>query len=771
MLISWAPVAFCDEPEQAPVQKFTIPPGDVRNCPSFSPLNASQLLHRMEVLPGLGFDNLRNLDMGQVHFYNYSTCKISADGKYLLPDNIFLIPVQQSEVDVFAEVFDHWDQYTSMTSTSINVDASYSYSKINAKFSTDYTTTKTHHVNSGERAKTTRVQIRHKLYTVKIQPDAQLHPTFKARLFDIAANLQSNNTEFAHYLAELLVRDFGTHYVSSVDAGAVLAQVDQGTWDYGSTEDIKTTDLKITASASESFFAKVSFSTTFSHTTSEDDKQGFEHNRTHSKIITIGGPPFRPDFNFDDWENGITDALVAIDRSGDPLHFAITPATIADLPEVTVRRVADTVYRAINRYYRINTRHGCTDPSSPNFQFQANIDNKKCEPLQTNFTFGGIYQTCQTINVPHTDVFGDFGPENLCEKGIPEKNILPAYQVNPLTGDYSCPSGYKAVLLHKGSVTHVTSQSVCHTHCSIHFIRCWKHKQVCTNQQFLSAAEYQAYWCVAEGEVPQNSGYLFGGFYTEAASNPFTGSMTCPQYFIPLHFAEDITVCVSSDYELGNAYAVPFGGFHSCVIGNPLAAAPSYANDQTKWPRACPHGYMQHLVTIDEGCEIDFCVEAIKTYLPQPPRLPPFRKHPKYKINVTNTLIIFGLYGNVWAKNQNGEWEMSSIEKLEADGLLTLQTLIGSSTVVDPNAIPLVSDDSSTSINGESLPSGAVAAVSVVTTLVLCTIIVVAVFAGRSCIKRRRKKMKASTSYVEITDGGGGEGRSNATPNSNESQI
>ena len=747
VLTCCAPVAFCDASDETPGQKFKILPGDVRNCPSFSPQNVSQPLHRMEVLPGLGFDNLRNLDMGQVHFYNYSTCRISADGKYLLPDNIFLIPVQQSEVDRFAEVFDHWDEYTSMTSHSINVDASFSFSAVNAKFSTEYTTTKTHHVISGQSTKTARVQIRHKLYTVKIQPDAQLHPTFKARLFDIAANLQDNNTEFAHYLAELLVRDYGTHYVSSVDAGAALAQIDQGTWDYGSTEDTKTINRKIAASASASFFNAsflAKFSTTFTDSTTTDDIHVFINSRTNSKIVTLGGPPFTPDFTYDDWKNHIADALVAIDRSGDPLHFAITPATISDLPEVSVRRVADTVYRAIKRYYEVNTRRGCTDPNSPNFEFQANVDDGKCEPLQTNFTFGGIYQTCR-----QTD-----GPENLCEVGAPADHIPPANQVNPLTGAYSCPSGYMAVLLHEGSVTHVTHRPICHKDCS--FWCLWGCcKTDCVQHPFLSGAEYQAYWCVATGEVPPNSGYLFGGFYTKAASNPFSGSMTCPQYFIPLHFAEDITVCVSSDYELGNSKAVSFGGFYSCITGNPIAAAPSYASDQTKWPHDCPHGYMQHLVTVDEGCEINFCVVtgAFKTYSVHPPKLPPFRKHPKYKMNVTNTLIIFGLYGNVWAKNQNGEWETTSIEKLEADGVLTLETLIGNSSI------------GSSTGPGKSLPSGAVAAVSVVSTLVLCTAIVVVVFVGSSCVKRRRNKRNG---YIAIADAGGEDG-SNASPNSNAS--
>ena len=35
-----------------------------------------------------------------------------------------------------------------------------------------------------------------------------------------------NNTNVAHYLAELLVREYGTHYTSAVHAGAILVQED-----------------------------------------------------------------------------------------------------------------------------------------------------------------------------------------------------------------------------------------------------------------------------------------------------------------------------------------------------------------------------------------------------------------------------------------------------------------------------------------------------------------------------------------------------------------
>ena len=57
-------------------------------------------LQRLDVLPGLGFDNLRYLEMNQVHLYNYSTCKVTEDGKYLIPDSVFLVPLQVGALQV-----------------------------------------------------------------------------------------------------------------------------------------------------------------------------------------------------------------------------------------------------------------------------------------------------------------------------------------------------------------------------------------------------------------------------------------------------------------------------------------------------------------------------------------------------------------------------------------------------------------------------------------------------------------------------------------------
>ena len=96
---------------------------------------------------------------------------------------------------------------------------------LSAKFSTGHKHTKSHIYNQD--TKMTRMQIRYRLYTINMQPDAQLHPAFKATLFDIAAyDLQNNNNIIAQvrFLSETIIHDFDTHCITSMDAGALIMQ-------------------------------------------------------------------------------------------------------------------------------------------------------------------------------------------------------------------------------------------------------------------------------------------------------------------------------------------------------------------------------------------------------------------------------------------------------------------------------------------------------------------------------------------------------------------
>ncbi len=702
--------------------------GDVRNCPVKSPHDDSQPLYQMEVLPGNGFDNLRNMDMGQVHTLNFSSCQISKDGRYLLPDSVFLLPVHQSQVNVYAEYFEHWDDYTSMTSSSINLNAGY-YSIVSGKLSIEYSTTKSHMHN--DKATSTRVQIRNKRYVVKLQPGAQLHPTFKSHIYNIAASIQNNNTEYAHYLSEILVRDYGTHFVSSMDAGAILSQTDFIRESDDANKNQYSSYLK--ASASANFFENVN-EASFQYGKSHNSTSEFLNKRTYSQVVTMGGPPFKPNMSLDEWGNGVPNALVAIDRSGDPLHFVINPTTLPRLPETTVRMLANYVQKAINRYYKVNTHAGCTDPNADNFNFQANLDNGYCSSPNTNFTFGGIFQKC-TPDRRHMT-------ENLCTGGP-----NPALQTNSVTGDLSCPPKYTPVLLHSGPVTHITQKRACNYVCN--HCTWWNLWSLCCQCEsilapFLSIAHYEAYWCAALPgiSIPQNKGSLFGGFYTSKMINPVTGAMACPRFFYPVHIGEDIKVCVSTDYEHGFAFAVEFGGLESCSMGNPLAGSKPNDTNIANWPHGCPHGYTQHLVAIQDGCEINFCVSAgsLKSSKLISPILPPFRKHPKYKVNVTDALTVFGVYGNIWVKNSDGGWD--EIESGSEDG----QSLLSSYSAEFSSKLSQTNN-----IHG-GLNTGAVASLSVVVTLVLGVIVMVAVFAGRFAYKRRKSKAVKRGSYKRINE-------------------
>ena len=716
---------------------LVYPIGDVRNCAGLRAQggDTSKPLIRMDVLPGLGFDNLRNLDLGQVLDFNYSTCQVSGDGLYLLPDNVYLIPIQQSKVDVFAEYFNTFQDHKSLTAVSVNTQFKYSgmFSSIGGSFSTDYQDTKSKMVNHNSNS--ARVSLRYKLYTAHIPSDAQLHRGFKSRLLDIAANIQNNNTKLAHYLAETLVRDYGTHAITSVDAGAGLSQTTFIAQDF--LKDQTGRSLVISASASGSFLGSFSASGGIKTSVSSSDIDAFNKHTTNSHVLTYGGPMFRiGNFSLTDWENGVADHLVAIDRSGVPLYSVINTNNVPELPDSTLLTVMDYVYKAVTKYYKVNTIVGCMEPSSSNFNFQANADDKSCTAERMNYTFGGIYQTC-TFNQKN---FND----DLCES---------ASQTNPLTQNYSCPEQYQPILLHTGTISSKQKDRSCKKHCA--FLGLFCHDN-CWTYELVNSATYHAYWCAHNPDmtVPPDSGMMFGGVYTSKQTNQITGARSCPPYYYPLHFGEDIWVCVSSDAN-GEEYNVPFGGFDSCTNGNPLAASANQSKDRI-YPHRCGKHYSQFLVTIDEGCEINYCADiiAIKKQQPHPPRLPPYHALPRMSLNVTNILVVRGTNGKVWIKTGDGIWqEYTDNQQTSQDYLKTLaQEAAGPSS---PNGGDNMNND-----NGSVGVIIGVAIGSVASTILVGALIALLVFGIRKAksasksrsLKQADRASSSSRSYLVIND-------------------
>ncbi|XP_037014252.2 macrophage-expressed gene 1 protein [Artibeus jamaicensis] len=591
----------------------------------------------LEVLPGGGWDNLRNVDMGQVMDLTYTNCRTTEDGHYIIPNEIFTIPQKQSNLEMNSEILESWVNYQSSTSNSINTELSSLFSKVNGKFSLDFQKMKTLQVK--DHAITTQVQVRNLIYTVKINPVSKLNWGFKKLLMDISDRLENNQTRMATYLAELLVLNYGTHVVTSVDAGAVLIQEDHIRSSF--LQDSQSSHSAVTASAGAVFFDVVNFKFEENYTSQNAFTKSYLANRTNSRVQSIGGVPFYPGITLQTWQQGITNNLVAIDRTGLPLHFFINPDMLPDLPGPLVKKLSKTVETAVRRYYTFNTYPGCTDLNSPNFNFQANTDDGSCEGKMTNFSFGGVYQEC-------TQLSGN-GAVQVCQN---------LQQKNPLTGDFSCPSGYSPVHL----LTQIHEEGYngleCVRKCTL-LVFC---KTVCEDVFRVAKAEFKAFWCVASDQVPEYSGLLFGGLFSGKSINPLTNAQSCPAGYFPLRLFESLKVCASQDYELGYRFSVPFGGFFSCAVGNPLVDSAISKDLGAPALKKCPGGFSQHLAFISDGCQVSYCVKSgVFTGGALPPaRLPPYTRPPLMSQAATNTVIVTNTEtSSSWIKDsQTNQWRL-----------------------------------------------------------------------------------------------------------------
>ncbi|XP_065103261.1 macrophage-expressed gene 1 protein-like [Paramisgurnus dabryanus] len=629
------------------------PSNGLNECRKNSALTA------LEVLPGGGWDNLRNIDMGRVMDLSYSQCQTTEDGVYLIPDEVFVIPQKESEVETHSEIIMSWLEEKSSTSRSINADASF-FSKINGKFSKENQRMKTHQV--GENSVTARVQVHNHLYAVKAYPNFALDSAFAQQAMEIADAIKNNQTRQATYLSEKLILDYGTHVITSVDAGATLVQEDYLKKSYVSNSQSHMSS--VSASAGFNFFGKVKFDIGGKDTQGSSEISEYQGNITYSLIQSHGGALFYPGITLQKWQESTLNNLVAIDRSGVPLHYFLNPSTFPDLPEPIVTKLALLVYEAAENYYQINTIPGCIYPHYQNFNFQANV-NGSCEGPVTNLSFGGVYQACTPLTED-----GNIICDELAQK-------------NPATGDFSCPEPYTATLLRSETIENGYYRSECREKCH----KCgflWLRSccdQICGDNYFVRRATINTFWCSTTVNTPNYSGYLFGGLYGPSLPNPITKSSSCPDNFIAQKLLSNgMMVCLSNDYTKGTKSSVPFGGFFSCQSGNPLA------QNQSR----CPPQFSQHLAAISDGCEILYCVQS-SVFTGgdlKPVHLPPFTNPPLIS-NATNNVAIMTEGDRSWVR-VGGTKTWRQAEPDEIQKALMLDTSGGEKAGLAFNAMVLV---------------------------------------------------------------------------------
>lgn len=398
--------------------------------------------------------------------------------------------------------------------------------------------------------------------------------------------------------------------------------------------------------------------------------------------------------------------LVSMDKSGDPIYYFVTEQNLPSVPRATVFEVYDNVKLAVEAYYEHNTIRGCTKENSPNFCFQANVDDGSCHPTKTNFSFGGVYQTCENSGI--------------------DDNCHEMTQKNPQTGDYSCPTGYEAVLIKSDTKKYSRHSTKCH--------RCWLFFHCCHTETQHSKTVYSAYWCAANGVVPENNGFLFGGLYTDQVENIVTQSKSCPLKFYNLTILNNLHVCVSDDYELGAQFSLPFAGFISCNAGNPLALKERFsllksnrlnsfmlAQGVASYPKACPYGYSQHLAVIENGCKIEYCVKSGSLSAEGLPKVkrPPFMEEPRDIYSTMNSDFVVDDAGDLWTNMQNADKVVPTF--LQRFGFESPLTTMSPSKNNDATMSQTVGSKAST------LSSGAVIGIAIGSTLI-CLIVASFIF-------------------------------------------
>ncbi|XP_007455883.1 PREDICTED: macrophage-expressed gene 1 protein-like [Lipotes vexillifer] len=538
-----------------------------QRAPGFQGCRQTLNMSVLGALPGGGWDNLRNVELGLVLRRDNSQCLTTEDGEYLIPDRVQVVPRRESIVETRAELIDHW-----------NV----------RKYSLEYQTV------------TTRVQIRHSIYSVRAPENPNFQPDFLRHLLTLSDHLENNQTREAKYLAEMLVLSYGTHVLIDVDAGAALVQEYQVRRELVDSE--ARDKINITYAALAWFFHAVNAGDGVSWKVQSRLLQNYGQNPVASKMHSHGGVPFYQDITLQKWQEGTGNRLLAIGRSGPPLPVLLQLEALPELPEARVAAARAPGHPPLLRSQhapRILEAWGSR--LRPPGQCGRWFLRRRC---RANFSFGGVFQECEAVSGRHAD--------HLCR----------AYHIpNPLTG--SLLPGQ----LH-GQLPERRAEDV---------------ERACATHEHRNAVRLAASWCAPSGaSLPATAGLIFGGLYSPGNPNPLTGSQACPSHFCPLTLFGDLKVCVSSDSELGTAQAVPFGGFFSCQAGNPLAGlvkgqSPGlmkevfYQDSLTDFPMKCPAGYSQHQAYLSHDCQSLYCLRAGALLDQQQAavRMPPFIPRPR----------------------------------------------------------------------------------------------------------------------------------------------
>ncbi|KAE9547629.1 hypothetical protein FO519_009160 [Halicephalobus sp. NKZ332] len=524
------------------------------------------------------------------------------------------VPVLQTSLDRISSVYTSYEEYRKETTDTISASAGGSYgpltvsgsfSSIHQEIKKTFFQYNSHMFHS---------KLIYHAYTLITDGNTGLHDGFVARLQQVVDATTNGVHPQAKRLAELIIRDYGTHIVYKADVGALIEQETHVDSSISSSDQSKLDSLR--ASASASFLGLGHASVSVAHTVSEQDNKTLSDMIHESKIRTRGGPSVN---RLSD-DKGIfqIDEMVAFSNEGMPLDTLITTANLPMWDTPKIYTLQELIRNATKEYYERNTIRGCTHVSATNYNYQANLDDHSCEEPSADYIFSGIYQQCTPLSEIAAPYEVQMTPSWRCDN-LTQKNFM--------SGVVGCPANYKPILI--SSIVHqfpdrVDQRSYRDCHDYFFFETC---KTVHYTAIVKDRVKLDSYLCYAEDDtqIPTNTPSMFGGVYTTDTINVVTGDRSCPGSYQPQHLFLDMTVCLGYDAN-EQQYAVPFNGFFSCQ------------SQQQK----CSGNYTQHLIDVFDGCAIFYCVSPSLYLKPDNPviKRPPFTNANLAASNYSKSIIL-----------------------------------------------------------------------------------------------------------------------------------
>jgi hypothetical protein len=531
---------------------------------------------------GYGWDDLQSVITKPVFLEEFKSCQAEPTGAFLLPDNVIATPILQTSLDRMAQFYATFNDYKQTITNTFTASAGGGYGlfKASGSFSSKHQESK--ETFAKYKSSLLHTKLVYRSFNLYRDSANTLEPGFVDRIEQITNALSQNLTYQAKYLSEMIVKDYGTHYVSTAETGAII---EQETYVDSSSLSSSSASLdSIRASAAASFGSYFHASVSDTHEVADEDKKTLSQIMKHSQITTNGGPDVNAVLAMSDNGTLQVNNLVSFNHDGDWLYQIVVPRNFPNIDSGILFRAQLSLQNAIELYYKKNTIRGCTDMNAPNYNFQANYDDGTCNPNNDSYPFGGVYQICTPL---------DDSPQWRCDNFT---------QDNTFVGGPFCDNTLFEPVKLLDEIYHFEDRVVTKTRQECH--KHWFHKKchdVNYDVIYKDSANVEAFWCRKKADVnlPTEKGAMFGGLFQNGKVNEFTGEVGCPGTFQPYFLGRSITVCISYQYESDHAYSVPIEKFFSCQ---------SPANEKT-----CSGNFTQHLAAVENNCDVFFCLRR-QTY-------------------------------------------------------------------------------------------------------------------------------------------------------------